>query len=404
MPPPSAPSALPGGLSVAAPASSALPAGLLVAVLVGCSSSTGPAEPPAPELAVEVVAQGLASPLYLTAPAGDDRLFIVEKPGRIRIVKEGALLPEPFLDIADRVRSQDFEQGLFSVAFHPEYAANGHLYVDYTDLNGNTRVERYTVSGVPDRAEPASARLVLQVEQPFRNHNGGLVAFGPDGKLYIGMGDGGDAGDPLGSGQDRGTLLGALLRIDVDAGDPDPFAVPPDNPFVGEPGARGEIWAWGLRNPWRFAFDREAGDLYIADVGQDDVEEVNAAPADVGGLNYGWNIMEGSRCFPPGSACDPSGLTLPVLEYANEGGPCSVIGGFVYRGTALPSAVRGHYFYSDFCAGFLRSFRLEDGAAVDRREWQVGDLGRVLSFGEDVAGELYILSQDGRVLRIVRAP
>jgi glucose/arabinose dehydrogenase len=186
----------------------------------------------------------------------------------------------------------------------------------------------------------------------------------------------------------------------VDGGDP--YAVPPDNPFVGQPGARGEIWAWGLRNPWRFAFDPPTGTLYIADVGQNAFEEVSAEPAGEGGLNYGWNIMEGAHCFPPGSDCDPSGLVLPVLEYDHSGGACSVTGGFVYRGSAIPEVV-GDYFYSDFCAGFLRSFRLDDGEAVDRREWDVGDLGRVLSFGVDAAGELHILSANGRVYRLVAA-
>ncbi|MFQ5678705.1 MAG: PQQ-dependent sugar dehydrogenase [Gemmatimonadota bacterium] len=350
-----------------------------------------------PQLGVQVVAQGLDGPVHLTSPPGDQRLFVVEQPGRIRLIEGGALQALPFLDLTDRVGSGG-ERGLLGLAFHPQYAANGHLYVDYTDRNGNTRVERYTVSADPDRADPATAKAILQVGQPFSNHNGGLVAFGPDGKLYVGLGDGGGAGDPQGNGQNPGTLLGSLLRIDVDAGDP--FAIPPDNPFVGQAGRREEIWAWGLRNPWRFAFDREADVLYIADVGQNAFEEVNAAPVAAAGLNYGWNVMEGTHCFPSGAACDTAGLTLPVLEYDHSQG-CSVIGGFVYRGEAIP-ALRGHYFYSDFCRGFLRTFRL-DGGAVDRREWEVGPLGQVLSFGEDAAGELYILSATGTVFRIVAA-
>lgn len=349
-----------------------------------------------PQLGVQLVAEGLSNPVFLTAPAGDDRLFIVEQPGRIRIVKAGSLLAVPFLDLQQRV-SGGGERGLLSIAFHPDYATNGHFYVDYTDLDGDTQLERYTVSTDPDRADPATAEPILRVTQPFSNHNGGLLTFGPDGMLYIGLGDGGSGGDPQGNGQNRATLLGTILRIDVDTGVP--FAVPPDNPFVGQAGVREEIWAWGLRNPWRFAFDATAGVLYIADVGQNSFEEVNAMPASVAGLNYGWNVMEGASCFPAGANCDPTGFTLPVLDYDHSQG-CSVIGGFVYRGPSIPSVV-GHYFYSDFCRGFLRSFRLEDGAAVDRQDWDVGPLGQVLSFGEDAAGELYILSGNGRVFRLI---
>jgi glucose/arabinose dehydrogenase len=341
------------------------------------------------------VAEGLASPVYLTSPASDPRLFIVEQPGRVRIVASGQLLPTPFLDLTGRVRSGG-ERGLLSLAFHPDYASNRFLYVNYTDVNGNTRVERYRTGADPDRADPASARLLLQVTQPFSNHNGGQLQFGPDGMLYVFMGDGGGAGDPLASGQDLSTLLGAVLRLDVDGGDP--YAIPADNPFIGQPGARPEIWAFGLRNPWRASFDRSTGTLYIADVGQGRVEEINAAPGTAAGLNYGWNVTEGSSCFLT-DPCDTSGLTLPVAEY-DHGQGCSVTGGYVYRGSGIPE-VAGHYFYSDFCAGFLRSFRLEGGIAVDPRTWASQGLGAVTSFGEDSAGELYVLSQDGRVVRLV---
>lgn len=394
------------------PPRSAAPPLLAAALLAATACGSGPSGPgddgdgddggngeiPA-SLAVEEVVAGLQSPVHLTAPPGDDRLFVLEQGGRIRVVRNGSLLPTPFLDLTDRVGSAGSEQGLLGLAFHPEYATTGHLFVNYTDLNGDTRVERYTVTADPDAADPASARSILQVEQPFSNHNGGLVVFGPDGMLYVGLGDGGGAGDPRANGQDPGTLLGSILRLDVD-GD-DPFAIPADNPFVEDPDARDEIWAWGLRNPWRFTFDESVGVLYIADVGQNAFEEVNAESADAGGLNYGWNVMEGAHCFDPPSGCDQTGLTPPVLEYENgPGGTCSVTGGFVYRGDRIPG-IRGHYFYSDFCAGFLRSFRLEDGEAVDRREWEVGDLGQVTSFGVDAAGELYILSADGRVFRLV---
>jgi glucose/arabinose dehydrogenase len=370
---------------------------LAVLLLAGCSDDPGgTVDPPGGgEIRLTEVAAGLSGPVFLTAPRPDARLFVVEQPGRIRVVENGALLPTPFLDITDRVSSGG-ERGLLSVAFHPSYASNGFLYVDYTDRNGDTRIERYRVSADRNRADPASAKLILQVAQPFPNHNGGLVAFGPDGKLYVGMGDGGSGGDPLGHGQNRATLLGDILRIDVDAGDP--YAVPADNPFVGQAGARGEIWATGVRNPWRFAFDREAGLLYLADVGQNALEEVNVVPAASAGLNFGWNVMEGSRCFNPAEGCGRTGLVVPVLEYGHAEG-CSVTGGYVYRGSRIP-ALRGHYFYADYCQGWIRSFRHQGGQALDRREWTLGDVDNVLSFGEDAAGELYVLSSNGRVYRI----
>jgi glucose/arabinose dehydrogenase len=287
-----------------------------------------------------------------------------------------------------------------SVAFHPSYATKGWFYVNYTDRAGDTRVERYAVSAAnPDVADPATVQLVLEVAQPYANHNGGLVLFGPDGMLYVGMGDGGSAGDPHGYGQSKATLLGKLLRLDVDgAVGGAAYAVPPDNPFVGEAGSRGEIWALGLRNPWRFAFDRDAGLLYIADVGQSRREEIHVAPADRAGVNYGWNVLEGSECFDGTTTCNAQGLERPVVEYSHAEG-CSVTGGFVYRGQRIRALI-GHYFYSDYCAGFLRSFRYADGEAVDRRTWNVGSIGSVLSFGEDARGELYVLSGNGRVYRL----
>lgn len=346
----------------------------------------------AEEIQLEVIASGLKNPLYLTAPPSDPRLFIVEQPGRIQIVQNGQLLQTPFLDIVDRVRSGG-ERGLLSVAFHPKYASNGFFYVNYTNRNGDTHIERYSVSADdPDRADPASGKLLLKIEQPYSNHNGGLVMFGPDGMLYIGMGDGGSGGDPQGHGQNRGTLLGALLRIDVDGADP--YAIPPDNPFVGQPGMRGEIWAWGLRNPWRFAFDWETNLLYIADVGQNRWEEVHIASTKDAGLNYGWNIMEGVHCYRTLS-CKRDGLVLPVLEYGHSEG-CSITGGYVYRGSRIPSLV-GHYFYADYCDGWIRSFKYENGKVSEPREWNLGRIGSILSFGEDAAGELYVLSDNGRV-------
>lgn len=346
------------------------------------------------------VAAGLSSPLYLTAPAGDpDRLFIVEKRGTIRIVRGGALLPAPFLDISTLV-SAGSEQGLLAMAFDPDYADNGRFVVHYTDLAGNTRVSTFLRSpNDPDLADPASEQLVLSVEQPFANHNGGQLAFGPDGYLYLGLGDGGSAGDPGGRGQDLTDLLGDILRLDVRTATP--YAIPADNPFAGRTDVRPEIWSYGLRNPWRFSFDRSTGDLYVGDVGQNQWEEVDVSPAAEGsgrGLDYGWNIMEGRHCFGSAS-CDQSGLTLPLVEYNHDRG-CSITGGYVYRGAAIPE-IQGHYFYGDYCGGWVRSFRYEAGAAVDQAQWpSLSPGGSILSFGEDAAGELYVLSSD-RVFRIV---
>ncbi|HUF50564.1 MAG TPA: PQQ-dependent sugar dehydrogenase [Longimicrobiales bacterium] len=372
----------------------------LVAVMSAAVACSGVGDSPAPVVqtgairAVEV-ANGLSNPLFLTAPAGDTvRLFVVEQPGRIRIIRGGSLLPQPFLDVSSIIAAGG-ERGLLSMAFDPDYAATGLFWVNYTDRDGDTRVVRYRVAASPDVADPASATQVLHVAQPYSNHNGGLVMFGPDRMLYVGMGDGGSAGDPLGHGQNRATLLGALLRIDVKAGSP--YAIPSDNPFRTPADGRPEIWAYGLRNPWRFAFDSATGLLFIADVGQNAWEEINVRPAAAPGLNYGWNVMEGAHCYRS-LMCARDGLVEPVHEYGRGDG-CSITGGFVYRGRRL-QGVQGHYFYSDYCQGWLRSFRVQDGRAVDHREWPVGALGQVLSFGQDAAGELYVLSASGRVFRL----
>ena len=365
---------------------------LLLAALVACSSGTDAPSGDTP-LALEVVASGLSNPLHLTAPAGDPRLFIVEQPGRIRIVQNGQLVATPVLDVVAKVASGG-ERGLLSMAFDPSYAANGFFYVNYTDRNGDTVVERYRVSADANRADAASAKRILFVPQPYANHNGGHILFGPDGMLYVAMGDGGSGGDPQGNGQNKNSLLGKLLRIDVRTGDP--YGIPSDNPFVGQPSARGEIWAYGLRNPWRIAFDRTDRTLYVADVGQDAVEEINVAAATQAGVNYGWNVMEGDRCYRA-STCAQAGLTLPAVSYANASDACSVTGGIVYRGTKIPD-IAGHYFYSDYCAGFVRSFRWSNGQATAAREWDL-DASGVLSFGEDAAGEMYLLSSNGTVYR-----
>jgi glucose/arabinose dehydrogenase len=354
------------------------------------------APPPATGLALERVASGLDRPLYVTAPVGDPRLFIVEQGGRVRILKGRRLLDTPFLDLSDRTHAGG-ERGLLSMAFHPHYAENGFLFVDYTDLHGDTRVERYTVSRDSDRVDPASAQLVIAIDRPYANHNGGLVMFGPDGMLYVGMGDGGSGGDPHGNGQNRNTLLGSCCDRRHHGM---PYHVPRDNPFVSTPGARGEVWAYGLRNPWRFAFDPPTGLLYIADVGQNRWEEIDVQPAARGGLDYGWNAMEGDHCyglFP----CRREGRVIPAIEYGHGEG-CSVTGGFVYRGRLIPSLV-GHYVYADYCKGWIRSFKYERGTVTLSREWQGLEPGRVASFGQDGRGELYVCDLGGTVYRLVAA-
>lgn len=342
---------------------------------------------------LELVTEGLTSPVSITN-AGDDRLFVVEQAGTVRIVRNGSLVAEPYLSIADRVRSGG-EQGLLGLAFPPDHAASGRFYVYYTDRQGNTVVSRFTAEG--DRADPATEQILLTQEQPYGNHNGGQLAFGPDGYLYIGLGDGGNGGDPHGYGQDLSTFLGKLLRIDVSG---DMYTVPPSNPFVGRGDASHEIWAYGLRNPWRFSFDAVTGDLYIADVGQNAFEEVNLQPAGSrGGENYGWNFMEAGSCYQPATGCPTDGLALPIIEYPhkNEWGR-SVSGGYLYRGEGAPSLV-GAYVFADYVSGRIWSARAEDG-------WEpqlVLESGsRISTFGVDAAGELYLADHGrGRIYRLV---
>jgi glucose/arabinose dehydrogenase len=352
---------------------------------------------------LEAVATGLSWPLYLTTPPGDvSRLFIVEQTGAIRIVKDGSLLPAPFLDLSGRIVAGG-EQGLLGLAFDPEYATTGRFVVHYTNPAGDTHLSTFQVSPDPDVADAASEQVILTADQPYPNHNGGQVAFGPDGYLYLGLGDGGAANDPEGRGQNLTELLGSILRLDVQGGTS--YMVPPDNPFVGHPEARPEIWSYGLRNPWRFSFDRATGDLYIADVGQNRFEEVDVALAADGagrGVNYGWKIMEGSHCLS-GDQCDQTGLTLPVFEYGHNQG-CSISGGYVYRGTALPQQ-QGVYFYGDFCEGWVRSFRYSGGAVTELTDWPtLRPGGPITSFGEDSAGELYVISAAGGVYQVVPDP
>lgn len=375
----------------------------LTAGASACSSQTGPSLPKGTGARLLEVASGLSVPLYLTSPRDDGhRLFIVEKTGAIRIVKDGTLLAAPFLDIGPQV-SAGAEQGLLGLAFDPNYTANGRFFVHYTDPAGNTRVSGFQVSTDPDIADPASERNLLTASQPYSNHNGGQLLFGPDGLLYLGLGDGGSSGDPEARGQDLSDLLGSILRLDVQGGSS--YTIPSDNPFVAQAGARPEIWSYGLRNPWRFSFDRGTGDLYIADVGQSRFEEVDISPAAAGtgkGSNYGWNLMEGNHCFS-GGQCNQAGLALPAYEYSHNSG-CSITGGYVYRGSAVPS-MQGLYFFADYCQGWVRSLRYTGGDATELTQWPaLRPGGPITSFGEDAAGELYLLAENGRVFKIVAEP
>jgi glucose/arabinose dehydrogenase len=369
------------------------------------SPPTTPNPPTTPTfaLALREVASGLNEPLMLTAPTGDTRQFIVERPGRIRIVANGTLLATPFLDLTGLI-STTGEGGLLSVAFHPNYAQNGRLYVYYTDKFGNIAIDSVRVSSNPDAADSSTLSRIITIPHPgFSNHYGGNLSFGPDGYLYAGTGDGGGAGDPNGNAQNLDSLLGKLLRLNVDVITAPLYTVPADNPFAGQSGKRGEIWAYGLRNPWRFAFDRTDGQLYIADVGQDQREEVNIVPSATAAANYGWNRMEGTACYNAAS-CTQTGLTLPKFEYqhgSNNANGCSITGGFVYRGTALPE-LAGRYLYSDYCKGFLKSFMYSNGAVSEQKDWTVANIGNVPAFGQDAQGELYMLSGDGKVFKIVR--
>jgi uncharacterized repeat protein (TIGR01451 family) len=350
----------------------------------------------------EIVATGLERPVQVThAGDGSGRLFVVEQPGRIRIIQNGSVLTTPFLDVTNKV-DYGGERGLLGLAFHPDYASNGYFYVNYTNTSGDTVVARYSVSSNPNQANAGSAFTILSVDQPYANHNGGQVLFGPhDGHLYIGMGDGGSGGDPLNSGQDTSTLLGAMLRIDVDGGTP--YAIPPDNPYVGKSG-RDEIWAIGLRNPWRFSFDRSTGDLYIGDVGQNEWEEISyQASSTPGGVNFGWRCREGTHTYTSSPPCnDPTwldNLTDPIAEYNHSVGR-SVTGGFVYRGILYPDLV-GRYFYADFVQGKIWSL-YKTGSNPET--WSVPELELdtslpIAAFGEDEEGELYIADWGGGTIR-----
>lgn len=337
---------------------------------------------------------------YLThAGDGSGRLFVTLQPGVVMVFPNhpDAASADTFLDIRDRVSDKGNEEGLLGLAFDPKYAENGHFYVYYSAAGPRRSVlSRFSVSPGSTAADPASELVLLKIPQPFSNHNGGQIAFGPDGYLYVGLGDGGRSGDPFDNGQDRSTLLGSILRIDVGTvGERGGYGIPPDNPFrAAGDGSRPEIWAYGLRNPWRFSFDLETGDLWVADVGQNQYEEVDLIEP---GGNYGWNVMEGNSCFSPSTGCSTEGLIRPVVQYGREDG-CSITGGYVYRGSRLPS-LRGAYVYGDFCSGRIWALRY-DGTVVSEHLELIDSELRISSFGLDESGELYILSFDEKIYRL----
>src|SRR6266498_970636 len=334
-----------------------------------------------------MIATGLTRPVNLQAD-GSGRLFILEKVGRIRIFQNGQLLDQPFLDISNRVGSSGNEQGLLGLAFHPQYAQNGRFFVNYTDNNGDTVIARYQVSSDPNVADSNSEVKLLGVDQPFANHNGGVLVFGPDGYIYAGLGDGGSQGDPNGNGQNTKVLLGKILRLDVDSAEP--YAIPSDNPFGNE------VWAYGLRNPWRLSFDKLTGDLYIGDVGQNTWEEIDYLPAgSPGGTNFGWNLREGAHDY---NGSDSPNLIEPVAEYSHQEGGCSVTGGYVYRGSM--AEWNGIYLYGDYCTGLIWGLIHSDNG------WQKQQLFdtdfTITSFGQDEAGEIYLVSDSGGIYELVK--
>lgn len=378
---------------------------LLAGAVVLALSSVAPAF-----LTTELVADGLNRPIYVTAPPGDDRLFIVEQRGVIRLFKDGTLLAEPFLDITALVidPSAFSEQGLLGLAFDPGFSTNRLFYVHYSDNNGDTVIARYEADSVdPDVADPGSAEIVLAQAQPYGNHNGGTIEFGPDGYLYFGFGDGGSAGDPGNRAQDPATLLGKFIRIDVGSL---PYTIPSDNPYAGSGTVEQEIWAFGLRNPYRWSFDRDTGDLWIGDVGQSEWEEVDfQSAAGGGGENYGWRLMEGLHCYNPATDCGSDTLDLPIHEYGHTGGNCSITGGYVYRGPAIPD-LDGYYVFGDYCSNRIWALRYDGAEVTDFLELTDllnpgGIISSLAAVGQDGAGELYLVDRagttDGEVYRII---
>ena len=377
---------------------------LAVGMLVPAFAPAGLAQQ---AISSELVAGGLSRPLFVTHAPGDDasRIFIVVQGGQIRIFKNGVLLPAPFLDVSAKLVSGG-EQGLLGLAFHPDYESNGQFFVNYTDnTGGDTVIERYEVDpNNADLALPASGLPILEIDQPYSNHNGGWIGFGPDGYLYVATGDGGSGGDPGNRAQNGLELLGKMLRLDVDqpSGGLN-YGIPPSNPFVGNPAYREEIWAVGLRNPWRCDFDAVTGDLWIADVGQSSWEEINFEPAGAGARNYGWRITEGTHCYNPSSGCNTAGVSLPLHEYDHAGGRCSVTGGALYRGRNM-ATMHGRYFFSDWCSAQSYSLRQAAGVAVDFVEHtsELAGVGGAYGWGEDADGEIY-LCNSWSVRRVIPA-
>ena len=368
------------------------------------------------------IANGFTKPVYVCQPPGDnDRLFVLEQKGIIKIIKNGKTVRKPYADLRNRIHNPitpGDERGLLGLAFHANYQNNGFVYINYSDKNDHTIVSRFRIASDPDRLDTKSEKVLIKLKQPFSNHNGGHMEFGPDGYLYISVGDGGKWGDPYNNAQNLENLFGKILRIDVDTGDP--YAIPDDNPFINNEDAKSEIWLYGLRNVWRFSFDRETGDMYLGDVGQDLWEEIDFVVADkAGGQNFGWRVMEGNHCYNPPEDCEPTGV-LPIFEYPNDANymkiltgmdepnvdGCSVTGGYVYRGSAIPG-FQGTYIFADYCSGNIWTFKEKNGIATEfQNRTEEINLGGgeftnyISSFGEDNNGELYIVDYNGIIFKL----
>jgi glucose/arabinose dehydrogenase len=406
-PAPSASGPSAGGPPASAPASTSgpgQPSGGATVTPGSSASAQPPFDPARVAVALQPYATVSGGPLAITAPRdGTGRLFVASQDGSAWVVHDGTTLRDPLLDLRGRI-STGGERGLLGIAVHPRYPADPRIFVDYTDTSGNTVVASYEIDpSNPNRLAPESKKELLHVGQPFANHNGGALAFGPDGYLYVSLGDGGSGGDPMGNGQRLDTTLGKILRIDIDKpSDNRPYGIPADNPFVGNPLAHGEIWLYGLRNPWRMSFDDLTGDLWIGDVGQNAWEEVDVDPAGHGGLDYGWNRMEGRHCYQPSDGCDQTGLTMPVAEYGHDDG-CVVIGGVVYRGKADP-ILDGGYLFADYCSGKVFAIPATATAATTAAAAKPVEVGTVDSglaaFGEDESGEVYAANLAGQILKV----
>ncbi len=368
------------------------------AAVTETTASTQPGDlAPLQGLALQKIASGIPFPVFATSIPGDDRIFVLERRGRVVLIDDTGLRSEPFLDLTDRVGSGGIENGLLGMAFHPDYASNGRIYVYYTDTDLDSRLSEFTTSGLGAGVADASTESILfEVDQEGIRHRGGMLEFGPDGYLWSGLGDGGLGDD---SSQNLQSLQGNLLRLDVDSGDP--YAVPSSNPFVGSSEGRDEIWAYGLRNPWRFSIDSADRLVYIGDVGQANWEEINIASIDTPGLDFGWPNFEGPDCYQPSDGCGMTGWEEPALKYSHEMG-CSVTGGYVYRGGAIPE-LDGHYFYADWCTGMIRSFKYVNGQVTLEQDWTsaLPGAGQVASFGLDGDGELLVVDSNGTIYRIV---